>query len=484
MIGLSATELSQKLKTHEATSVDATQACLKRIEAVDPKVKAFIRFDAERALTKAKASDDRRKKGEARGPLDGIPVALKDIFCTQGWETSCGSKILSGFVPPYDATAVARLERAGAVIVGKTNMDEFAMGSSTENSAHFPTHNPYAPERTPGGSSGGSAAAVAAREIFAALGTDTGGSIRQPAAFCNVVGIKPTYGRVSRHGMVAFASSLDQGGPIGKTVGDVAMVLSAISGADPLDMTSSRHAVPDFTVGLHAGVKGLKVGLPKEYFGEGLDAEVEASVRAAVKTLEGLGAQVREVSLPHTAAALPTYYLLAPAEASSNLARYDGVRYGFRAKDVQGLRELYFETRTQGFGVEVKRRIMLGTFALSAGYYDAYYRKAQQVRTLVKRDFEAAFREVDVLAAPVSPMPPFKLGEKADDPMAMYLADVLTVPVNLAGLPALSLPCGFTQGKLPVGLQLIGKAFDESTVLRAAAAYEAAHPFWKEEPKL
>jgi aspartyl-tRNA(Asn)/glutamyl-tRNA(Gln) amidotransferase subunit A len=357
------------------------------------------------------------------------------------------------------------------------------MGSSTENSAFFATHNPYALDRTPGGSSGGSAAAVASREIFAALGTDTGGSIRQPAAFCNVVGLKPTYGRVSRHGMVAFASSLDQGGPIARTVGDAALVLSAIAGADPHDMTSSRRAVPDFTVGLHHGVKGLKVGLPREYFAAGLDPEVEASVRAAVKTLEGLGAQVREVSLPHTEHALPTYYLLAPAEASSNLARYDGVRFGFRAKEAKSLRELYFSSRTKGFGAEVKRRIMLGTFALSAGYYDAYYLKAQQVRTLVKRDFDDAFREVDVLLGPVAPMPAFKLGEKVDDPMAMYLSDALTVPVNLAGLPALSLPCGFTAAGLPIGLQLIAKAFDESTLLRAAATLETANPVWKQEPK-
>ena len=483
MIALTATELSAQLKTHQASSVEATQACLKRIEAVEPKVKAFIRVDGARALAKAKESDARRAKGEARGPLDGVPMALKDIFCTKGWETSCGSKILAGFVPPYDATAVAKLEHAGAVIVGKTNMDEFAMGSSTENSAFFPTRNPYALSRTPGGSSGGSAAAVAAREVFVALGTDTGGSIRQPAAFCNVVGLKPTYGRVSRHGMVAFASSLDQGGPLARTVGDAALVLSAIAGADPHDMTCSRRAVPDFTVGLHHGVKGLKIGLPREYFGAGLDPEVEASVRAAVKTLEGLGAQLHEVSLPHTPYALPTYYLLAPAEASSNLARYDGVRFGFRAKEAKSLRDLYFHSRTEGFGAEVKRRIMLGTFALSAGYYDAYYLKAQQVRTLVKRDFEAAFREVDVLVGPVAPMPAFELGEKVDDPMAMYLSDALTVPVNLAGLPALSLPCGFTAAGLPVGLQLIGKAFDESTLLRAAASYETANPVWKQEPK-
>jgi aspartyl-tRNA(Asn)/glutamyl-tRNA(Gln) amidotransferase subunit A len=470
-------ELAAKLASGETSSVEATRACLARIAQVDGKVKAFLRLDERGALAAAEASDARRKNGNPLGPLDGVPVAVKDIFLTEGVETTCGSRVLQGFVPPYDATAVRLLKEAGMPIVGKLNQDEFAMGSSTESGAYGPCHNPWDLTRTPGGSSGGSAAALAAREVFGTLGTDTGGSIRQPAALTNTVGLKPTYGRVSRYGIIAYASSLDAPGPMGRTVGDVAALLQVLARHDPQDATSAPADVPDYLADLEHGVAGLRLGVPREYFAEGMDPEVEASVREALKAYERLGATLVDVSLPHTKYALATYYLIAPAEASSNLARYDGVRYGQRAREVKGLREMYGQTRDQGFGPEVKRRIMLGTYALSAGYYDAYYLKAQKVRTLIREDFTKAFAQVDAVVTPTSPVPAFKLGEKVDDPLAMYLVDVCTLPCNLAGLPGLSLPCGFTKAGLPIGLQLMGRPFDEAKLLRIARAFEREHDY-------
>ena len=421
--------------------------------------------------------------GQPRGPLDGVPVALKDLFCTRGIRTTSGSKILERFVPPYDATVVARLVEAGAVVLGKLNMDEFAMGSSTEHSGFFTTRNPWDVDRVPGGSSGGAAAAVAAGMAAASLGTDTGGSIRQPAAFCGTVGFKPTYGRVSRYGVIAFASSLDQVGPFGRTVEDVALMLQVIAGADPMDSTAVATPVPDYRAELGRGIEGLRIGIPTEYFIDGMSPEVESAVRAAIATLERLGARTEPVSLPHTEYGLAAYYVIAPAEASSNLARYDGVKYGLRAPGGKDLIDMYAKTRAAGFGDEVKRRIMLGTYALSAGYYDAYYGRALKVRTLVRRDFQEAFERVNLIAAPTTPGVAFKLGEKAD-PLSMYLNDVLTIPVNLAGLPGISVPAGFTGGGLPIGLQLIGRAFDEATVLRAAHAYERATDWHTRRPSL
>ncbi|WNG55508.1 Asp-tRNA(Asn)/Glu-tRNA(Gln) amidotransferase subunit GatA [Archangium gephyra] len=470
-------ELASKLASGETTSVEATRACLARIAQVDGKVKAFLRLDEHGALAAAEASDARREKGNPLGPLDGVPVAVKDIFLTEGVETTCASRVLEGFVPPYDATAVRLLKEAGTPILGKLNQDEFAMGSSNESSAYGPCHNPWDVTRTPGGSSGGSAAALAAREVFGTLGTDTGGSIRQPAAFTNTVGIKPTYGRVSRYGVIAYASSLDAPGPMARTVGDVAALLQVLARHDPLDSTSAPADVPDYLSDLEHGVAGLKLGVPREYFVEGMDPEVEASVREALKAYERLGATLVDVSLPHTKYALATYYLLAPAEASSNLARYDGVRYGRRARDAKGLRDMYGLSRDQGFGPEVKRRIMLGTYALSAGYYDAYYLRAQKVRTLIRDDFTKAFTQVDALVTPTSPVPAFKLGEKVNDPVSMYLMDVCTLPCNLAGLPGVSLPCGFTKAGLPIGLQLMGRPFDEAKLLRIARAFEREHDY-------
>jgi aspartyl-tRNA(Asn)/glutamyl-tRNA(Gln) amidotransferase subunit A len=481
---LTALELASKLDQREVSSVEATSACLARIEELEPKIKAFLRVDARGALAAAEASDARRRKGAPASRLDGVPIGLKDIFLTEGLETTCGSRILEGFIPPYDATVVKLLKEAGLPIVGKTNQDEFAMGSSTESSAFFPTRNPWDLERTPGGSSGGSAAAVAAGEIFGALGTDTGGSIRQPAALTNTVGLKPTYGRVSRFGVIAFASSLDQVGPIGRTVGDAAALLRILAVHDPRDSTSAKAPAPDYLSDLEAGVAGMKLGVPKEYFVEGMDPEVEKAVRAATETYQKLGATIVDVSLPHTKYALATYYLIAPAEASSNLARYDGVRYGLRAKSAKNLREMYLQTRAAGFGPEVKRRIMLGTYALSAGYYDAYYLKAQKVRTLIRQDFSLAFEKVDAILSPTSPVPAFKLGEKLDDPLAMYLMDVFTLPGNLAGLPGMSLPCGFTRTGLPIGLQVLVKHFDEARVLRIGRAFEREHDFHRRRPKL
>jgi aspartyl-tRNA(Asn)/glutamyl-tRNA(Gln) amidotransferase subunit A len=477
-------ELHDMLRRGETTAEAVVGSVLGRIKAVDGKVKAYITVTEDLARARATEADRRIKAGDAASPLLGIPVAVKDNMCTAGVKTTCASKILAGFTPPYDATVVARLKNAGAVLCGKPNMDEFAMGSSTENSGFFITRNPWDLERIPGGSSGGSAAAVAAGECIAALGSDTGGSIRQPAACCGVVGLKPTYGRVSRYGLVAFASSLDQIGPITKDVKDCAIMLNAIAGRDVRDSTSADIPVPDFTQTLKKDVKGMKIGLPKEYFIEGMDAEVDKAVRESVRTLEGLGAKIVEISLPHTDYAIATYYILATSEASSNLARYDGVKYGYRTPSPRDLMELYMKTRAEGFGAEVKRRIMLGTYALSAGYYEAYYKKGQQVRTLIKRDFEEAFKKVDVVATPTSPTAAFKIGEKTTDPLQMYLSDIFTISVNLAGIPGISVPCGFTASGLPIGLQLLGRHFDEAAVLHAAYAYEQATEWHLKRPAL
>jgi len=477
-------ELHDKLMKGETTSEEITESVLGRIKAVDDKVKAYITVSDEIARVQAREADKRIKAGETTSPLLGIPIAVKDNMCTDGIRTTCASKMLSNFVPPYDATVVQKLNRAGYVLCGKPNMDEFAMGSSTENSRFFITKNPWDLERIPGGSSGGCAAAVAAGECIGSLGSDTGGSIRQPASCCGVVGLKPTYGRVSRYGLVAFASSLDQIGPITKDVTDVALLLNVISGHDARDSTSANIPTPDFTRALRKDVEGMKIGLPKEYFIEGMDPEVEKSIRDAVKTLEGLGAKVVEVSLPHTDYAVATYYILATSEASSNLARYDGVKYGFRAEAPKDLMDMYMKTRDQGFGAEVKRRIMLGTYALSAGYYDAYYKKGQQVRTLIKRDFDEAFKTVDVIATPTAPTAAFKIGEKSSDPLQMYLSDIFTISVNLAGIPGISIPCGFTSGKMPIGLQLLGKHFNEESIIRAAFAYEQSMEWHRGRPKL
>jgi aspartyl-tRNA(Asn)/glutamyl-tRNA(Gln) amidotransferase subunit A len=477
-------ELHDMLKKGETTSLAITESVLGRIKAVDDKVKAYLTVTGDIARTQAQAADKRIKAGDTSSPLLGIPIAIKDNMCTEGIRTTCASKILANFVPPYDATVVRKLKEAGMVLCGKPNMDEFAMGSSTENSGFFITKNPWDLERIPGGSSGGSAAAVAADECIGSLGSDTGGSIRQPASCCGVVGLKPTYGRVSRYGLVAFASSLDQIGPITKDVKDTALLLNVIAGHDPKDSTSANVPAPDFTKALKKEVKGLKIGLPKEYFIEGMDPEVEKAIRGAVKTLEGLGAKVVEVSLPHSDYAVATYYILATSEASSNLARYDGVKYGFRAQSAKDLLEMYMKSRSQGFGSEVKRRIMLGTYALSAGYYEAYYKKGQQARTLIKRDFDEAFKSVDVIATPTAPTAAFKIGEKSADPLQMYLSDIFTISVNLAGIPGMSLPCGFTKGNLPIGLQLLGRHFNEEAILHAAYAYEQATEWHKKKPKL
>jgi len=445
-----------------------------RIKQEDPEIGAFLTLSKERAAAKAAEIDKLAEAGNPLPPLAGVPVAIKDVMVTRDVRTTAGSKILESFVPPYDCTAVARMEAAGAMVLGKLNCDEFAMGSSTENSAYHPVHNPRDKSRVPGGSSGGSAAAVAAGMAVATLGSDTGGSIRQPASFCGVVGLKPTYGRVSRYGLIAFASSLDHIGPFTNTVKDAALVLRTIAGRDPMDSTSAPVPVPNYVAELEMPVEGLKVGVAKEYFGDGLDPEVRTAVEVAIQKLAELGCEIVPVSLPHTEYAIPTYYIVATAEASSNLARYDGVRYGYRARNVRTLPDMYRLTRDGGFGMEVKRRIMLGTYVLSAGYYDAYYLKAQRVRTLLTRDFDEAFKKVDVIAAPTCPTPAFRLGEKVNDPLAMYLADIYTVTANLAGIPGISVPCGENHEKLPIGLQLFGRHFDETTVLRVAHAYEQA----------
>lgn len=476
-------ELHGLLSKKEISAEELNKDVFERIESVEDKIGAYICRTKEHALERAREVDRQIKNGEKISPLSGIPVAIKDNICTKGIRTTAGSKILSGFVPPYSATVVKKLEAAGAAMAGKTNMDEFAMGSSTENSAFLTTRNPWDTGRVPGGSSGGSAAAVSAGEAVCSLGSDTGGSIRQPAAFCGVVGMKPTYGAVSRYGLIAFASSLDQIGPLTRDVTDCALVLNVICGHDPHDSTSAKFDVPDYTSFLSDDVRGLKIGVPEEFMVEGIDPGVRGSVEKAMRLLETLGASVEYTSLPHNKYALPTYYLIAPAEASSNLARYDGVRYGYRAGEAKDVVDMFMKTRSQGFGSEVKRRIMLGTYALSAGYYDAYYLKALKVRTLIKQDFERAFEKYDLLLSPTAPTPAFRFGEKIDDPLQMYLSDICTMPANLAGIPAISLPCGFVDG-MPVGLQLMGKYFDEGTVLRAAYTFEQNTDYHKEFPKI
>ena len=473
-------EAAGLLAEGRASSVEITQAALDRIEAVDGRTGAFVTVTGDLALEQARAADERIAAGDAR-PLTGVPMLLKDNMCTRGVRTTCSSRMLEDFVPAYDATVAARLYDEGAVLVGKGNLDEFAMGSSTENSAFFPTRNPWDLDRVPGGSSGGPAAAVAADECVYSLGSDTGGSIRQPAALCGVVGLKPTYGLVSRYGLIAFASSLDQIGPITKDVRDAAIVLNAIAGHDPRDSTSIAAETPDYTSALGGDVKGLRVGVPSEYFVEGMEPGVERAVRDAIRVFEDLGAVVEEVSLPHTPYALAVYYIIAPSEASANLARYDGVKYGFSPQDADSMWDALEKTRQHGFGPEVKRRIMLGTYALSAGYYDAYYLKAQQVRTLIRRELDEAFEGLDVIAAPTSPSVAFRHGEKMDDPVQMYLNDVFTQPANIAGIPAISVPGGMSEG-LPVGLQLMGPYLGEATLLRAAHAYEQATEWHKLRP--
>lgn len=476
-------EAHEQLRKHEISSVELTGAILRRIDETDEKIRAYITLCRDAALEQAKEADRRISRGAGIDPFLGIPIALKDNFLTRGVRTTCASKILGNFIPPYDGTVVARLRSAGSVFAGKTNLDEFAMGSSTENSAFVPTRNPWSVERVPGGSSGGSAAAVAADQCLAALGTDTGGSIRQPAAYCGIVGLKPTYGRVSRYGIIAFASSMDQVGPLTKNIRDCALMLEAIAGYDPADSTSVNLSVPRYSAALTGDIKGLRVGVPKEYFIAGMQPEVEQAVRKGIHQLQRSGAIIEDISLPHTEYAVAVYYIVATAEASSNLARYDGMRFGHseRAND---LMETYTKTREEGFGAEVKRRIMLGTYALSAGYYDAYYLKAQQVRALIKKDFDQAFKICDAIATPTAPTTAFRLGEKTGDPLQMYLSDIYTLSINLAGLPAVSLPCGFDCDALPIGMQIIGKHFDETTVLRLAYAYEQATEWHKQKPNL
>jgi len=472
--GLTIDSVCSAIAGRKTSATALAEVFYAKIASDDSKIAAYLILSKERALAKAADVDRRAEKGEPLPPLAGVPVGIKDVLVTKGVRTTAGSKILGNYVPPYDCTAVARLEAAGAVVLGKLNCDEFAMGSSNENSAFKPVHNPRDLSRVPGGSSGGSAAAVAADMAVATLGSDTGGSIRQPASFCGVVGLKPTYGRVSRYGLIAFASSLDHIGPLTKTVKDAAIMLNTIAGRDPMDSTSAELPVPDYVAELDKPVSGLKIGIAKEYFGEGLDRDTRSAVEAGIQKLASLGCEVIEVSLPHTKFAIPAYYLVATAEASSNLARFDGVRYGYRAKDARSLSDMYRRSRDHGFGAEVKRRIMLGTYALSAGYYDAYYLKAQRVRTLLTRDFEEAFKKVDVIVGPTCPTPAFKLGEKVDDPLAMYLADIYTVTANLAGIPGISIPVGVSKEKLPIGMQIFGRHFDEATILRVANAYETA----------
>ncbi|MBZ4646780.1 MAG: glutamyl-tRNA(Gln) and/or aspartyl-tRNA(Asn) amidotransferase, subunit [Clostridia bacterium] len=481
---LTAHELRDLLRKKEVSSVEITKSILDRISEIDSQVQSYITVTGDEAVKRAQEIDDKISAGEQLSDLAGIPMALKDNICTENVLTTCASKMLYNFVPPYNATVTKKLNEAGAVLVGKLNMDEFAMGSSTENSHFKKTKNPYDLDRVPGGSSGGSAAAVSADEAIFALGSDTGGSIRQPAAFCGVVGMKPTYGTVSRFGLVAFASSLDQIGPLTKDVTDCALVLNAITGHDPMDSTSVNIDYPDYTKALVNDVKGLKIGVPKEYIGEGINAEVRDSVLKSIEVLKDLGAEYEEFSLPITEYALPAYYLISSAEASSNLARYDGIKYGYRAEKFKDLLDLYKQTRSEGFGKEVKRRIMLGTYALSSGYYDAYYKKAQQVRTLIMKSFDDAFNKYDVIITPTTPTTAFKFGEKSEDPLEMYAADICTVSVNIAGLPGLVIPCGFDSQGLPVGMQLIGKAFDEPTLLRAAYTFEQNTEYHKVRPKL
>lgn len=483
---LTVKELSDKLRSGEVSSRDAVQACLDRVQAVDSQVHAFLSVDAEDALRRADAADAALKAARDNqseiSPLTGVPIGMKDLIAVEGHPLGCASKILEGFISPYDATVTRKLKEAGAIPFGRLNMDEFAMGSSTENSAYGRTNNPWGLDRVPGGSSGGSAAAVAAHEVFATLGSDTGGSIRQPASFCGCVGLKPTYGRVSRYGLVAFASSLDQIGPYTHTVEDSAILLEAISGHDPLDSTSVPEPVPAFQKELKSGVKGLKVGLPKEYFIDGMDPEVRGAIEKAVKELESQGAEVVEISLPHTNYAVATYYIIATAEASANLARFEGIRYGKRV-DGDDLFQLNSRTRGQGFGEEVKRRVLLGTYVLSSGYYDAYYNQAQKVRALIFQDFQQAFEKVDIIATPSTPTAAFKAGDKVDDPLSMYLCDIFTISCNLAGICGISLPCGYTSDpQLPIGLQLLGRPFGESQLLQAAYAYEQSTDWNSKKP--
>ncbi len=467
LVDLTISSLRQLLDQREVSAVEVTRAYLERIEKVDSKIKAYLTVTGDQAMEAARAADEHMASGET-APLTGIPLGIKDVICTKGVPTTCASRMLEGFIPPYNATLMERLNGQHAVILGKLNMDEFAMGSSTENSAFFPTHNPWDLKRIPGGSSGGSAASVAARTCAGSFGSDTGGSIRQPASHCGVVGIKPTYGRVSRFGLIAFASSLDQIGPIARDVTDCAILLEAASGYDPKDSTSVNKQVPSYIGSLKEGLKGLRIGVPEEYFIPGMDPEVEEAIRNGVSTLKEQGAEIIDINLPHTEFAVATYYIIAPAEASSNLSRYDGVKYGFRAEGYRDLLEMYTRTRSAGFGPEVKRRIMVGTYCLSAGYYDAYYKKASKVRTLITRDFQDAFARCDCIAAPVAPTPAFELGEKKDDPLQMYLSDIFTIPVNLAGIPSISVPCGISKEGLPIGMQLMAGHFQEETIFKVA----------------
>jgi len=477
-------EASTLIKDKKISPVELTKAFLERIEAVDKDLNTYITVLADTALSTAETAEKEIMNGNYIGPLHGVPIGLKDIFVMKDVAATCGSKMLENFISPYDATVTSRIKKSGAVILGKNNMDEFAMGSSNETSYFGPVKNPWDTGRVPGGSSGGSASATAAGLCTAALGTDTGGSIRQPAALCGVTGLKPTYGRVSRYGMIAFASSLDQAGPLTKSVEDSAIVLNAISGRDEMDSTSVEVEVPDFTKNLNGDIKGMKIGVPKEYFVDGMNKEVEDAVNKAIKDIESLGAEIIEISLPHTKYAISTYYIIAPCEASSNLARYDGVKYGYRSPDSDTLRDLYFRSRSEGFGDEVKRRIMIGTYALSSGYYDAYYLKSQKVRTLIRQDFKKAWETVDVIVAPTTPETAFNINEKTDDPIKMYLSDVLTIPCNIAGIPGLSTPCGFSSDNLPIGLQVLGKAFDEDSILRVAHAYEKVNNWNLKTPQI
>lgn len=476
-------ELQEKIRRGEATAAQITESVFSRIDAVEERVHSYIRLMKEKALLQTAQADENIKKGEIKA-LTGIPVALKDIVCTKGIPTTCGSHILHNFVPPYNATVVEKLAAAGAVFVGKANMDEFAMGSSTETSWFGPTRNPWDLARIPGGSSGGSASAVAADECIASIGSDTGGSIRQPAALCGVVGLKPTYGRVSRFGLIAFASSLDQLGPFTKDVEDCAIMMNVMAGYDPKESTSVQAEVPDYRKFLGQDIGGWKVGIPKEYFVEGIDPEVAAAIEKTINVVKQQGATIVDISLPHTPYCLAVYYIIAPAEASSNLARYDGVKYGFRAQDVRDLAEMYTKTRQDGFGAEVKRRIMIGTYALSAGYYDAYYGKASQVRALIRRDFDEAFSKCDVILTPTTPTPAFKIGEKTDDPLQMYLSDIFTISTNLAGIPGISVPCGYTQAGLPIGVQFLAGHFEEGKLLQFASAFEKGAAIEKRRPAL
>jgi aspartyl-tRNA(Asn)/glutamyl-tRNA(Gln) amidotransferase subunit A len=477
-------ELGDLLRDKKVSSTELTKAVLNRISKVEPKVGSYITINSDEALKRAEEIQDKINRGEALSPLAGIPMALKDNMCTEGVPTTCASKMLNNFVPPYNSTVASKLQSEDTVLLGKLNLDEFAMGSTTENSYFKCTKNPWDLERVPGGSSGGSASSVAAGEVIFSLGSDTGGSIRLPASFCGVVGMKPTYGAVSRFGLVAFASSLDQIGPLTKDVTDCALVLNAITGHDPMDSTSANVEYPDYTKSLINGIKGMKIGIPKEYIGEGINSEVKKAILNAVETLKLLGAECEEFSLPITEYAIPAYYLISSAEASSNLARYDGIKYGYRAEKFADLLDLYKQTRSEGFGAEVKRRIMLGTYALSSGYYDAYYKKALQVRSLIMDSFNEAFKKYDVVLGPTAPTTAYKIGEKTDSPLEMYLGDIYTVSVNIAGLPGLAVPCGFDSNKLPIGLQLIGKPFDEGTLLRVGYTFEQNTEFHKSRPKI